>query len=441
MPVGDHRSGARLLPRHWPLYALLVGYPVWWAMGAGYLVWPLLTFPLLLSLLMQRTLRVPRGFTLWLLFLGWMLLSGLQLSGFSFMFVWRAAVYGSATVLFLYVYNAPRRVLADRAIIGALVLFWLEVVGAGYLGVLFPHVSFTAPLASVVPGYFARDGVAQAMLHPGFAEVMTFLGYPVGRPKALFAYSNHWGACVAILTPFALAAMTQLGPGLKRRVVGGALLLSVVPIVVSLDRAVWIALVVALGYGALRSARRSSARARIAGIATLAIAVVAVAATPLATLAGDRVGNDSQSTITRLTVYEQTREAVGDSPLFGYGSPKATSRAAATGPPAGTQGQIPLVVYSHGIPGLLFFAAWFVYGLVRSAARAAPGRLAAHLALVVAAIEMPFYSLLPTTLHVLMVASALAWRDIEVPAAEHRPESSPVPQRAPVPAAVERFAT
>lgn len=93
------------------MYALLVCYPVWWALGAGYLIWPLLTFPLLLSLLMQRTLRVPRGFGLWLLFLAWMLLSGLQLSGFSFMFVWRAPVYGSATVLYLYVYNAPRALL------------------------------------------------------------------------------------------------------------------------------------------------------------------------------------------------------------------------------------------------------------------------------------------------------------------------------------------
>jgi polysaccharide biosynthesis protein PslJ len=414
---------------------------VWWALGAGYLIWPLLTFPLLLSLLMQRTLRVPRGFSLWLLFLGWMLVSGLQLSGFSFMFFWRAAVYGSATVLFLYVYNAPRRQLADRAIIGALVLFWLEVVAAGYLGVLFPHVSFRAPLASVVPGYLARDGVAQAMLHPGFAEVMTFLGYPVGRPKALFAYSNHWGACVAVLTPFAIAAMTQMRRGLKRQIVGAALLLSVVPVVVSLDRAVWIALVVGLGYGALRSARRSSARARAAGIATLAIAVAAVAATPLATLAGDRVGNDSQSTITRLTVYDQTKAAVEQSPLFGYGSPKATSRAAATGPPAGTQGQIPLVVYSHGVPGFLFFVAWFAYGLIRSRARASAGRFAAHLALLVAAIEMPFYSLLPTTLHVLMVASALAWRDIEVPATERVPDISPTRRPAPAPAAVEGFAT
>jgi len=402
----------RGVPRSLPLYALLASYPLWWVLGAGYLIWPVLTFPLLLSMLLRRDVRFPRAFGLWLLFLGWMLLSALELKGFSFSFVWRAAVYGSATVAFLYVLNSPRRVISERTVIIALTVFWFELVIAGYLGVLFPYVSFASPLASVVPGSFSREGVLAATLHPGFAEVMTFLGYPVGRPKALFAYSNHWGSCIALLTPFAIVAFTQIRRGPRRWAMGLALLLSLVPIVVSLDRGVWLALIVGLGYGGLRSARFSSPRTLAAGVAALLVAGSAVAVTPLGALAQDRVQSESQSTTTRISVYQQTREAAAKSPLVGYGSPKATSRAAASGPPAGTQGQIPLVVYSHGLPALALFLAWFVVTLVRSAPRGSPGRFAAHLAVLIAFIEMPFYSFMPTTLHVLMIGAALAWRDL-----------------------------
>jgi hypothetical protein len=399
-------------PASWPLYAVLVSYPLWWALGAAYLIWPALTFPLLLSLLLRRNLRFPPAFGVWVLFLAWMLLSALKLHGFSFSFVWRASIYGSATVLYLYVFNSPRRLLSDRTVLWALTVFWLELVVSGYLGVLFPYVSFHAPLGSLLPGSFSREGVLQAMLNPGFAEVMHFLGYPVGRPKTLFAYSNHWGSCIAVLTPFAILAFTQMPRGPRRRALGLALFLSLVPIVVSLDRGVWVALVVGLGYGALRSARVSSPRALIAGIAALLVGTAAIVATPLGSLAQDRVKTDSQSTTTRITVYQQTRDAALQSPLLGYGSPKATSRAAASGPPAGTQGQIPLLVYSHGLPGLAFFLAFFVVSLIRTARRRSPTSFAVHVALLIALVEMPFYSFMPTTLHVLMIGAALAWRDI-----------------------------
>lgn len=394
------------------MYAVLASYPLWWALGGAYLIWPVLTFPLLLSLLLRGNVRFPPAFGVWLLFLGWMLLSSLKLQGFSFSFIWRASIYGSATVLYLYVFNSPRRLLSDRTVIWALAVFWLELVVAGYLGVLFPYVTFHAPLASVLPGSFSREGVLQAMLNPGFAEVMHFLGYPVGRPKTLFAYSNHWGACIAVLTPFAIIAFTQMRRGPRRTAMGLMLLLSIVPIVMSLDRGVWVALMAGLGYGGLRSARFSSPRTLVAGAAALLVAATAIAATPLGSLAQDRVQTRSQSTTTRISVYAQTRAATEQSPLLGYGSPKATSRAATSGPPAGTQGQIPLVAYSHGLPGLAFFLAWFVISLFRTAKRGSPARFGAHMALVIALIEMPFYSFMPTTLHVLVVGMAVAWRDV-----------------------------
>ena len=71
-----------------------------------------------------------------------------------------------------------------------------------------------------------------------------------------------------------------------------------------------------------------------------------------------------------------------------------------------------MVLYSHGIPGFVFFVSFFLYVLFRSARAGSPGRYWAHVAILIAVVEMPYYNYMPTTLHVLMIAIALAWRDI-----------------------------
>ena len=82
-PPGDLEPFAgRWLPPEWPLVFMLAGYPVWWFLGAGALIWPLFSLPMLGRLVMRRrTVRVPRGFGWWLLFLVWMLLSFIAAPG------------------------------------------------------------------------------------------------------------------------------------------------------------------------------------------------------------------------------------------------------------------------------------------------------------------------------------------------------------------------
>lgn len=400
------------LPSSWPLCVVFVAQPLWWVLGAGYFSWPLLTFACIGPLLLRRRVTVPPGFTVWLLFLVWMALSAVPLGGSEVTpgFFWRASVYVSATLTFLFVFNTPRRALSDGAVIAVLTVFWLEVIVAGFLGVAFPGFSFHTVLETMVPASWSPSGHLDKMLHPGLSEVMTFLGYPVGRPKALFAYSNHWGAAVAVLTPFAIAAFACLKWRLARGALAAALLLSLVPIIVSLNRGVWLALGVGLTYGALRVGRLAR-RARSPTIAFLAVAILLVAATPLGSLVAARVSSPSHSTTTRLAVYRKTAAAVGDSPILGHGSPRTRAGDRGRRTP-GTQGQLSLVVYSHGIPGLLLFVGWFGYSLVRCRHRRSSAPLAAHVALLVGIVEMPFYILLPTTLHALMLGSALAWRDV-----------------------------
>jgi polysaccharide biosynthesis protein PslJ len=401
----------------WPLYALFVALPIWWALGAAYFIWPVITFPLLLSLLLRHNVRIPPRFGLWLLFLAWMFLASLQLEAdFKLaLFFYRASLYVSATLLFLYVFNASRERLPDGTILGIMAMFWAAVIIGGFLGVFLPEVSFSTPVESMVPSSFLSEETAYYFVHPAFAENMTFLGYPVGRPKTLFAYTNQWGACVAVLTPLVLGAMSQMRPGIPRRALGMLLILSVVPIAVSLNRGLWLSLGLGLAFVAIRLARHKNARGLVAGLVGVTAAGLVVLMTPLGGLIEDRFTSMENSNPDRRAVYEATVQQVKESPILGYGSPRG-NQFDADQPSIGTQGQAFTLAFSYGIPALLLFVAWFGYSLFKSMPRGSPSRFWANAAIFVLVIELPYYNYMPTTLHVAMVAAALLWRDVVDPA-------------------------
>jgi O-antigen ligase len=421
--VGTVGAGARTTSPAWPLYALFVALPIWWALGAAYFIWPLLTFPLVFVLLMRGDVKLPPRFGLWLLFLGWMLLASLQLNGDSSpaVILYRVSLYVSATLLFLYVFNASREGLPDRTIVNLMAIFWAEVIIGGFLGVLFPGFSFSTPVEALAPAALLQDQTAYNFVHPGLADVMSFLGYPVGRPKTLFAYTNQWGACAAVLTPFALAALSQMRPGALKRGLGMLLVLSVVPIVMSLNRGLWLALGVGLAYVAVRLAARGNLRAFGGILVALAVAGLVVVVTPLSGLVEDRFTGEQTTTESRMSVYQATIDQIDESPLFGFGSPDKAAISSGL-PPVGSHGQLFTVAYSYGVPALLLFAGWFLYGFFRSVPRGSPSRFWANATILVLLVEMPYYNYMPATIHVAMVAAALLWRDICEPA---RPLSRP----------------
>jgi polysaccharide biosynthesis protein PslJ len=415
--AGPAVVGRRTSPSAWPLYALFAALPIWWALGAAYFIWPLITFPLLFSLLLQGNVRIPPRFGLWLLFLAWMFLASLQLETELklALFFYRASLYVSATLLFLYIFNASRETLPDGTILRVMAIFWAAVIIGGFLGVFLPDVSFSTPVESVVPSSFLSDQTAYYFVHPALAENMTFLGYQVGRPKALFAYTNQWGACAAVLTPLALGAMSQMRPGIARRALGTLLILSVVPIAVSLNRGLWLSLGLGLAYVAIRLARQRNARAVVGGLVAVIAAGLVVLVTPVGGLVEDRFTAEKNSNNTRLTVYEATVRQIKESPLLGYGSPHGAQFDAAL-PNLGTHGQAFTLAFSYGIPALLLFVAWFGYSLFKSMPRGSPSRFWSNAAIFVLVMQLPYYNYMPTTLHVAMVAAALLWRDVVDPA-------------------------
>ena len=109
--VGPVRSRRRIrrLPAHWPITACIGLFPLWWALGAGALIWPVFAAPLAVRLVTRRRpIRVPMGFGLWLLYLVFVLLSftALDGGGLPFAYLWRLANYASCTIFFLAIVDA-----------------------------------------------------------------------------------------------------------------------------------------------------------------------------------------------------------------------------------------------------------------------------------------------------------------------------------------------
>jgi len=417
-------ASERRLPPAWPLLALYVLFPVWWVLGLGELIWPLLALPMLFALLVRRRVSIPRGFGLWVAFLGWMLISGLELDSpeRAVGFAYRAVIYLSATVILLYVFNTTEDELPSRRIVNVFAYFWLLVVVGGFLAILFPEVSFSTPVEAILPRGLVANGLVYEMVHPGFAQVHDFLGYPVPRPAAPFVYTNDWGSTFGILLPFVIVSFVRSRSDLWRLVLVVAGIASLVPLVVSLDRGLWLSAGVGLVYALLRLG--AAGRGRVFGAVALLVPVTVAILwfSPLHQLISDRFAHPHSNT-RRLELYQESVDSVSQSPLLGFGAPRP-SDLSSTAPAVGTQGQFWLVLFSHGVPGLLLFQAWFVLVWWRARGTDPPDAFLAHLVLLIAFVQMPFYGWLPVQLILLMVASSVGLRALDARAREAEPRAA-----------------
>ena len=150
-------------------------------------------------------------------------------------------------------------------------------------------------------------------------------------------------------------------------------------------------------------------RALAAIAVALAATALVVALTPLSALVEDRVTGDQTTANTRHTIYDATIDKLHESPIFGFGSPSLEG-ADPDLPALGSHGQLFTIAYSYGIPALLAFVAWFLYGFLLdsggSRARLVQRRDPRP------ARRASYYNFMPATLHVAMVATALLWRDV-----------------------------
>jgi hypothetical protein len=396
----------------WPLTVLFVAYPIWWLLGVASFTWVIMAAPLTVALLWRGRTRAPVAFALWLAFVSWVFLSGLQITTGTTIatFAYRLVLYAVAGVLFLYVYNLPRSGQLDGKVLRILTIFWMVVVAGGYAGILLGSHTFIPPFDHLLPHGLRDKPFVQELVLPVFAQVQTFLGFPVPRPAAPFPYTNDWGGNMGVLTLVAFAALAAPGFARWRRTVLVVLFLSVVPMVFSLDRGMFLSLVVGLVYVMVRVAMRGHLKV-LAMVATVAvIAVLVITMTPLGHLLSTSLSSThGNSNRTRLSLYTQASAGVASSPFFGYGAPKLLP-GQTTGAAIGTQGQLWMVLYSHGYPALIFFLGFFLAVLWQTRRARGTVGLCLHAIPIVALVQVAVYGWLPVELEVVMVAAALTYR-------------------------------
>ncbi|WP_327039497.1 O-antigen ligase family protein [Micromonospora maris] len=428
-PAGQH-PGARLvapvLPRLpvWPLVVMFGLVPLWWLAGAFYLGWSLLGAVLLALLLVRGRVPLPPGTGLWLLFLSLVVVSATQLSsvGSLLAFGLRLGFYVTALVVGVYVYAVARQGIELSTLLVPICLFWFGLVVLGWLGVLAPRFEMSTPMEMLLPGGVSGNAYIQDLVRIAASEYSPRALNPIYRPSAPFPYTNNYGSAYAMTLPCVVAFVMLRRQGVLRWAVIVSLPLSLAPAFLTLNRTMFVSLGVGLLVLGLRAARRGNVRVGASVVGVLLIGGLATLFIPVTELIGNRV-ESSDTNSDRFALYEEVLRRVAESPWLGYGAP-ATVDTISAPVPVGTQGQLWMVLFCHGVPALLFFLAWFaLVAVICARARSAAGQWLAVVP-VVCIVQIPFYGLASPNLAVAFFAVALTMSLVE---REARPPGPALP--------------
>jgi len=368
---------------------LFAGYPVWWLLGITLPLTVVVVAMLALELKRMPRIRFPRYGTLWGLFMAWVLIGVLvvqvdapyAVAGWNanryLTWALRLFWYVAATVVLVHLGNVTDRVARARLFVSFGWMFVWIVIG-GYLGALAPSVDFPSVLEFLLPHRLATNAFVMSLVHPNLAEQMEFAG--VTRPSAPFPYANVWGLNFACFLPFFVVGWGR-ATGWKRRITPLVLVASVVPVVMSLNRGLWIGLGVATVVVVIRAAMAGNARlVAVLGLGVTLLAVV-IALSPLHAIVTDRLSSPN-SNAGRSELASRGFASTLESPVVGFGTTRdvqgslssiaggSTPDCPRCGAPSfGTQGQVFLTTFAQGYVGAAFYLGFLGLVLVRSVRR------------------------------------------------------------------------
>lgn len=393
----------------WPFTILFLAYPLWWILGLSDLIWLLGAGVMVLYLIRFRAVQVPRGFGVWLLFLVWMTCSGIQIDTPDRMigFIYRCLIYYSVTVIFMYVYNSVQ--LTAQKIMAALCSFWIFVVVGGFLGIWFPTVVIKTPLSYVLPYTLLQNDLVNQMAIRRLTQFNPDAWLHIDpRPSAPFLYTNNWGAAFSLLLPFIAIYLWQIRGQRKFWWIAGFVPVAFVPAVLTLNRGMFLGLALAIVYVGIRFALAGNKKGIGAVLGFAAVAVVMFTLLPVSERLSNRL-DSSPTTQDREGLYIQAIKETLLSPFFGHGAPRPSNIAGV--PSVGTQGQLWMVLYSHGFIGAGLFILTFIILFVSTLRRVTPLVLGCNAILLVSILEIFYYGMLTTGLVLMMVAGAVALRE------------------------------
>lgn len=387
----------------WPLWAITAGMPLAFLVGVHGVVWPIAAIVLSLRVLLHGKTRFPWSTVPLVLFVCWIPLSFSVLSLDALpIFAYRFSLFLGCLAAVVWVTNISDEQLPTSRIVDWLAALWITTIAFGYLAQVLPHVDMGSPF-SIALGPIGRIDFISRISDWHLADNQDFLERAFSRPAAPWAAANSWGAAVGILTPFFIRSWL-IDVNAKRRRLGLVLLAaSVVPIITSANRGLWIGLIVGMAYFTARKALRGRFGALAVLFGAVAVVGILLVVTPAGSLVQDRLGGSGDSNQARSELYTDAWKGAVDSPLVGNGVPRATNYYD-NSPPVGTHGLLWYLMFIHGFVGLGLFLGWlgietFLSGMVRT-----PLGWWAHLSIVIGVIEVPYYGLLP---HVIILGLAV----------------------------------
>jgi len=393
----------------WPLVALSIGLPPLFLLGLASFAWALPALVFGAALVLRRDLQLPRGAGILLALVVWIGLSGLQLRGVAgiALFGYRWLLFLSLATAFIWVCNVSRAEVPDAAVIRVVGWTWPVLIVFGALALVLPDVSSPSVLLRILPGALADHPLTVDLASIRFAEVQLFLGYPVARPAAPFAYANTWGSAVALTLPFFLLDRVVGQTGRRRRTGIILLALGVVPMVMSLNRGLWLSCGVAVAYVAFRRVLTGDLRTSLRLLAVAGVVVAAILLSPLGALIGDRIEGADDSNESRGSIAAEAVARGTESPLLGFGAPASNEDDPVA---VGTHGLLWYLIFSHGFVAAGLFIAWLAGALRNGFGVASDRGIWLTTVLLMAAMQLLIYNMLP---HVVLlgVAAGLLWRD------------------------------
>jgi hypothetical protein len=149
-----------------------------------------------------------------------------------------------------------------------------------------------------------------------------------------------------------------------------------------------------------------------------------VLVSPLGNLVRDRLA-DEGSVPDRTNVVTQTLSGALESPIFGHGVPAPAQRRTSGLAVGGTSGMAWLILYTAGIPAVIFFLSWLGIVLLRTIKirHRTPTSLACEVSLVIVIPQLFIYEMIPVEFMLLMIICGLALREVaRATSSGHTPE-------------------
>jgi capsular polysaccharide biosynthesis protein len=441
-------TGGQILPSRrnaWPLLVLVAAFPLWWLLGLSALLPLALAVPMLIQLLRNGRVRVPRGTGWWFLFLIWVVVSVITLWADApgavpggggaerlLVFLYRLAWYGTCTIAFLWIGNAREEDASTRRVTGLLGWMFVFTVAGGVLGMLAPKFELTSLVEILLPNSLTTNSFIHPLVHPEAATLTTFLGREEYRPIAPFEFANSWGSNFSMYLPFFLITWFGRAAAWKRLLAPIILVVAAFPVVYSMNRGLWASLGVGAAALIVYLIAKRRMRALVASLLVLGIGATIFVGSPLGAFSAERLENaHSNDRRTELLIQTVTSTLEG-SPILGFGSTRdvkgSFSSIAGGGrpdcdacqvPPLGTQGHIWLVIFSQGLVGMCFFLLFFISRFRAHWRSRTPLEFAAIVILLFFAIQMFVYDTLGMPFFTIMLTLGMVWRQRRSAGAEN----------------------